>query len=614
MTSTVQAPSALPPSTNMKTSFSSWQLFKLALGFVGIQFAWSMQIALSHKVLEPLGADPFLFGLIWCAGPVAGLLVQPIVGSISDKTWTPFGRRKPFILTGTLLGALGMLLFPFSSQLWMAASLIWLIDVAINTAQGPYRAVIPDIVPAKQTALANSFVNFAFGLGPIVALGINPLIHQLVGNELSMTQQYVLSAVALVGLVWLGLSNVQEKPPAPERVPPPPSLTETSVLNTLLESLSSGIATFKRAHPEIHKLCSAHFLIWIGVMSMFIYFTPYVAHHIYKLPDASTPVYKMHEQFYKLTTALPEQLTEVQLASLRQGVETLDSLRQEVTTTPSLMEAAQQKANNVLLTIYPQTDKLNALVEQLARYKEFGAIESATVGERQLELKLALAEYPLYELSQGQNDDSYVPKTLPLLEVLEEQSLFETLHAKAGLVSQLGLVCFNVTTILLTVPFALLSLRLGKRPTYSLSLMGMAVSFLFAPFVTTEWQAYAMMAGAGIGWATILSIPFAILSDYMKTGEEGSMLGMFNLFICLPQFVATLGVSQLISHAPILTELGATHNWALAFVVAGLSILGGVVALQYVKELPTPTMSSFQGLAFSLEEVPKASTSNTSEH
>ena len=170
--------------------FSTVQLLNFCIGFFGLQFAWQMRIILSGPLTESLGASPFLYGLIWLAGPVTGIVVQPIIGALSDNTFTRFGRRIPYLFFGALFGALGLILLPKSQfistlfgqnhpawlALFISAIFIWMIDACVNAAQGPYRALVPDNIDKSQHAIANSFLSFAIGLGSVVAAGTAPFV------------------------------------------------------------------------------------------------------------------------------------------------------------------------------------------------------------------------------------------------------------------------------------------------------------------------------------------------------------------------------------------------------------------------------------------------------
>ena len=161
-------------SNNGLRKLSSLQLLNFCLGFFGLQFAWQMRIILSGPVTEGLGASPFLFGLIWLAGPVTGMVVQPVIGALSDNTQTKFGRRRPYLMLGAILAAIALWAFPNSEGianilaakmhvpvpvfggLIVAAIMIWVIDACVNAAQGPYRALIPDNIVPEQHAIAKN--------------------------------------------------------------------------------------------------------------------------------------------------------------------------------------------------------------------------------------------------------------------------------------------------------------------------------------------------------------------------------------------------------------------------------------------------------------------------
>ena len=202
---------------NALKKFSSAQLLNFCIGFFGLQFAWQMRIILSGPLTESLGASPLLYGLIWLAGPVTGIVVQPIIGALSDNTFTKFGRRIPYLFFGALFGALGLILLPKSQflaglfgdnhpawlALFIAAIFIWMIDACVNAAQGPYRALVPDNIPKNQHAIANSFLSFAIGLGSVVAAGTAPFLNWAFHYQMSVDAQFTMAGVAFVlGMLW----------------------------------------------------------------------------------------------------------------------------------------------------------------------------------------------------------------------------------------------------------------------------------------------------------------------------------------------------------------------------------------------------------------------------
>ena len=203
-------------STTGLRKLNTIQLLNFCLGFFGLQFAWQMRIILSGPVTEGLGASPLLFGLIWLAGPVTGMVVQPIIGALSDKTNTKFGRRRPYLFIGALFAALALWAFPNSANiaqaltdklhlpscafagLIVAAIMIWIIDACVNAAQGPYRALIPDNIEPEQHSLANSYLSFAIGLGSVIAAGTAPFLKWACNYQMSVEAQFIMAAVAFL--------------------------------------------------------------------------------------------------------------------------------------------------------------------------------------------------------------------------------------------------------------------------------------------------------------------------------------------------------------------------------------------------------------------------------
>lgn len=490
---------------------STFQFINLIIGIIGIQFAWSMQIALSSRVLEPLGADPFLFGLIWCAGPITGLLVQPIVGAISDRTWTKIGRRRPFLLVGAVLGGASLLAFPFSPTLLFAALTIWVIDACVNISQGPYRALVPDIVNPKQHSVANGYMNAAFGAGSVIALGVAPMLKAF-NIPMSIEQQYIMSAAALfLFIIYTSLTIKEYKRPVKKENDEDKA------------SLFDAFKAFGKSSKEIHKLCGVQFLIWVGIMCMFIYLTPFIVHSVYLLPDMSTKEYKaLHEQYDLKSTALTEEISSVNA---------------------NYQEMLSAGKKDELKTLLVQNNILDS--------------EETPVNEAAVD-----------------SDQKTVNKLM----------LMKQIENEATNTAQLALVAFNLVALLLSVPLGYLCLKFGKKPVFTLSLLFLAIAFAFAPVISTPMQVIIMMACGGVAWATILSIPFSFLCDYMPPGKEGSIMGIFNMFVAGPQLISATLIGWIISQNPMNTVFGVAHNWSIAFLVASGCVFAAVVALQFINE------------------------------
>jgi maltose/moltooligosaccharide transporter len=207
-----------------KIKLSFWQIWNMNVGFFGIQYSFGLQQSAVNPIYDFLGAAPDEIPLLNLAGPVTGLLVQPIIGAMSDKTWHPkFGRRKPYFFIGALVCSLCLLAFPFSSSLWMAAGLLWILDAGNNTAMEPYRAFIADKLNNEQQPLGFQMQSFFTGFGQTLAnlsLFIFPMI--FIGKTGSLPTwvyaSFFLGAICSICSIWWSMKTTTEIPPSIEEI------------------------------------------------------------------------------------------------------------------------------------------------------------------------------------------------------------------------------------------------------------------------------------------------------------------------------------------------------------------------------------------------------------
>lgn len=207
-----------------KIKLSFWQIWNMNVGFFGIQYSFGLQQSAVNPIYDFLGATPDEIPLLNLAGPVTGLLVQPIIGALSDKTWHPkFGRRKPYFFIGALICSLCLLAFPYSSSLWMAAGLLWILDAGNNTAMEPYRAFVADKLDDDQQPLGFQMQSFFTGFGQTLAnlsLFIFPLI--FIGKTGALPTwvyaSFFLGAICSIGTIWWSMKTTSEIPPTDEEI------------------------------------------------------------------------------------------------------------------------------------------------------------------------------------------------------------------------------------------------------------------------------------------------------------------------------------------------------------------------------------------------------------
>ncbi len=209
-----------------KPNLSFWQIWNMSFGFLGIQYGFGLQQANMSPIYRYLGADEASIPGLWLAGPLTGLLLQPIIGAISDKSWSPtWGRRKPFILAGALLGSVAMIMMPNSSYVWMAAGLMWMLDAGLNSAMEPFRAFVGDMLNEKQRPMGFAVQSFLVGFGQTLA-NLMPYILPLLGISMVLSDGqsangipnsvrypfYIGAAAILISVIWT-IRTTKEYPP-----------------------------------------------------------------------------------------------------------------------------------------------------------------------------------------------------------------------------------------------------------------------------------------------------------------------------------------------------------------------------------------------------------------
>ena len=209
----------------IKTKLSFWQIINMNVGFFGIQYSFGLQQSAVNPIYDFLGASPDELPLLNLAGPLTGLLVQPIIGALSDKTWLPKlgGRRKPYFFIGAIICSIALFLFPFSSSLWMAAGLLWILDAGNNTAMEPYRAFVADKLDEAQQPIGFQAQSFFTGFGQTLAnvsLFVFPMIFIGTTGKLPtwVFASFILGSICSIGSVWWSSYTTKEIPPTEEEL------------------------------------------------------------------------------------------------------------------------------------------------------------------------------------------------------------------------------------------------------------------------------------------------------------------------------------------------------------------------------------------------------------
>ncbi|MDP4282313.1 MAG: MFS transporter [Bacteroidota bacterium] len=269
-----------------KPLLSFWQIWNMNFGFFGIQFGWGLQMANMSAIYTYLGADAGHIALLWLAAPVTGVVIQPLIGEASDRTWTRLGRRRPYILGGAILASLALLLMPNSSALWMAAGLLWVLDGTINASMQPFRAMVADTLPEEQSSQGFSIQSLFIGLGGTIASALPWMMTHWFGIAeegagkghipVSVKLSFYIGAVVIMAAVLWTVFSTREIPPEEEELV---ELRKKKFDWTL--GLKDIFSLFGHLPRRMWELGLVQFFTWIAMFCLWVYFSPAIAQNIF---------------------------------------------------------------------------------------------------------------------------------------------------------------------------------------------------------------------------------------------------------------------------------------------------------------------------------------------
>tara|TARA_B110000483_G_C18178572_1_gene535995 strand:+ start:1156 stop:2463 length:1308 start_codon:yes stop_codon:yes gene_type:complete len=266
-----------------KPSLSFWQIFNMNVGFLGIQYSFGLQQTAINPIFLYLGASEDMLPILNIAGPVTGLIVQPIIGAMSDKTWSlKWGRRKPYFLIGALLGSICLFAFPHSPVLWFAVGLLWILDVGNNVAMEPYRAFVGDKLPEKQLSLGYQMQSLFCGLGTLLATGSILLFQYLFGEEADVAGTipqwiyysfYIGAILSLTTILW-SVFKTAEIPPSDKELKEINKIKQLSLLNKMAKPFVEIREALKEMPKFMWKIGAVYLFQWYALFVYWQFSTP----------------------------------------------------------------------------------------------------------------------------------------------------------------------------------------------------------------------------------------------------------------------------------------------------------------------------------------------------
>ncbi|GMV28173.1 MAG: hypothetical protein AMXMBFR59_02980 [Rhodanobacteraceae bacterium] len=496
-----------PSTLQIRPPLTFWQIWNLCFGFLGIQFGFALQNANVSRIFQTLGAPLDDVPLLWIAAPLTGLIVQPVVGYLSDRTWTRLGRRRPYFLVGAILASLALFAMPHSPVLWIAAGLLWMLDASINVAMEPFRAFVGDQLPSTQRARGYALQSFFIGLGAVIASALPWLLTRAgVANtapegvvpDAVRYAFYAGGAVLLLAVGWTVL-RTRERP-----------MAELVATDTAQPETASAVA-----QPQSRR--SGAYALAAGVVGMAL-----VLH------------YALDRQLLLLFGGLGAYgAAQLALAGRRGGG-----------------MAAQILAD---LHTMPGAMRRLALVQFFSWFALFSMWIYATP---------AIARHHF-----GATDAQSV-----------------AYNSGADWVGVL-FAAYNGFAMLAALVIAPLARYCGARATHMVNLALGAAGLAGIGLVRDPAWLLACMVGVGFAWASILSLPYALLADSLPARKMGVYMGIFNIFIVLPQLVAATVLGFLLK-----TFFGSDPLQALYLGAA--SLLLAAACMLRVRAVPAVTTTT----------------------
>ncbi len=490
-----------------KPRLTFWQIWNMSFGFLGIQFGFGLQNGNVSRIFQTLDAKVEHIPILWIAAPITGLIIQPIIGHMSDNTWNRLGRRRPYFLFGAIFASIALLLMPNSPTLWVAAGMLWIMDASINISMEPFRAYVGDVLPESQRTMGFTMQSFFIGIGAFVASWLPHILtewfqmsNSAPKGEIPDTVKfafYIGGIVFFIAVLWTVITGKEYSPE---------EIKEFEEEGKDFQQNQEATATI--AYNKYLK----RGLIWlfVGIIS-------------------SLPIiqYKLEKELYILAGGLA-----------------FFGILQIVTS----IFVKKDKISNGLVSIISDLYKMPKTMQQLAVVQFFSWF--------------ALFSMWIYTTSAV---------TKHIYNTVDTES--EIYNVGANLVSGMfgWYNLFAAGFGLIIIPF--IAKLTNRKMAHLISLTAGGIGLISIYFLNDAHHMIYSMIGIGMAWASILSIPYAILTGSLPQNKMGVYMGIFNFFIVIPQILAASILGVLVKHV-------FDGETIYALILGGISmVFAGVITL-----------------------------------
>lgn len=598
-----------------KPDLSFWKLWNLSFGFFGVQIAYALQSSQVSRIFSTIGADPHDLSYFWILPPLMGLIVQPIIGSASDRTWNRFGRRLPYLILGAAIAIIVMCFLPNSGSLGLSVSsaiifglvMLMLLDTSINMAMQPFKMLVGDMVNEKQKGLAYSIQSFLCNAGSVVGY-IAPIVLALFLSNTApagqvpptVTWAFYLGAAILLLCVFYTFAKVKEMPPAEYAEYNGAPEKQEGKKENFFASMGKLLV---HAPKVFWTVGLVQFFCWAAFLYMWSYSTDAIAGSAFKAPSMQKiSAVKIagneygDKYFFANETLVIDDgrltIAGINLNNQMSHPDVVTTLKGD-----TLINDTQIRYNNGLPAIVPGEvfaksgeiliiDGMETKLENDAT--TVSAISLITSGD-----KLSTAHIAKFNPKTSKYDKEQVTE-VPSADFANIELTYDTvLNAQSKEYQEAG----NWNGILLAVQgliavlWAVVLPRFKNRKlAYSVSLLIGALGFISIWFIADKWLLLVSYGLAGCAWAAMLAMPFTILTNALKGGNIGAYLGLFNCTICVPQIIAAICGGFILSLAPV-AESGVPQT-VFMLLMSGILLIIGAIAVFFIKETGTESIKN----------------------
>ncbi|WP_339625966.1 MFS transporter [uncultured Winogradskyella sp.] len=454
-----------------KHTLGFWEIWNMSFGFLGIQFGFALQGTSMSRIFQTLGASQDEIPMLWIAAPLTGLIVQPIIGYLSDRTWSPkWGRRRPYFLIGAILSTIALFFMPYSPLLWVAAGFLWILDASINISMEPFRALVADKLPESQRSYGFVMQALIIGIGTWIASSLPEIVSYFgISNSadtgvlpMSVKLSFAIGAFVFLASILYTVFTTTEYPPEDMEAFEKEKAKKNQFIPDILNNIGNMPTTMK-------KLGVIQFFSWFAFFTMWSLANPALTEHVFN--------------------------------------------------TPAPIESAYNMANS---------------------------IEAAA-------FKIA-------------------------------NTAFQESSNAVG--SAMGVYGLSSMAFALLLVFYTSKRKINRKYVHMASLILGGIGFLLMNYTSPEHLKWCF-ALIGFAWGSILSMPYAMLSSSVDPNKMGMFMGIFNMFIVIPQIIAALGGINFVSGLLGQEAINAMTVAGISLLIAGLCnlLITNKSAISYQQEL-----------------------------